>query len=59
MNKYNIIVTKMDEGISNGVLLNIKMMSKRPLSYVTVGQSVPDDIQKVDVSAIISDMVRY
>ena len=59
LKKHNIIVTKMDEGISNGVLINIKMMSGRPLSYVTVGQSVPDDIQKVDVSAIISDMVRY
>ncbi|MBQ5851596.1 MAG: flagellar biosynthesis protein FlhF [Lachnospiraceae bacterium] len=59
LKKHNIIVTKMDEGISNGALINIKMMSGRPLSYVTVGQSVPDDIQKVDVSAIISDMVRY
>lgn len=59
LKKHNIIVTKMDEGISNGVLINIKMYSKRPLSYVTIGQSVPDDIQKVDVSAIISDMVRY
>lgn len=59
LKKHNIIVTKMDEGISNGVLINIKMMSGRPLSYVTVGQSVPDDIQRVDVSAIISDMMRY
>lgn len=59
LKKHNIIITKMDEGIRKGVLINVKMMSGRPLSYITIGQSVPDDIQKVDVSAVISDMMRY
>lgn len=59
LKRHNIVVTKMDEGISNGMLINIRIASDRPLSYVTNGQSVPDDIQKVDVAAIISEMVRY
>lgn len=59
LKKHKIIVTKMDEGSNNGVLLNIRKYSGRPLSYITIGQSVPDDIQKVDVAAVISSMLRY
>ena len=59
LERHNIIVTKMDEGSRKGVFLNIRKYSNRPLSYETTGQSVPDDIQKVDVASIISEVLRY
>ncbi len=51
---YRILITKVDENISNGILLNIAVKSGKPLSYITTGQSVPDDIEKVDGERIAS-----
>lgn len=42
-----LIVTKTDETQCYGNLLNISHYSKKPILYITTGQSVPDDIQKV------------
>ncbi len=42
---YKIIFTKMDEAATPGIILNIKKMTDKNLSYVTTGQSVPDDIE--------------
>jgi flagellar biosynthesis protein FlhF len=39
-----IIFSKLDEAATFGQLLNIAHSSKLPISYVTTGQSVPDDI---------------
>jgi flagellar biosynthesis protein FlhF len=36
--------TKLDEATSPGLLLNLRMRCDRPVSYITNGQSVPDDI---------------
>jgi len=44
---HSVIVTKVDEVPTKGVVLNIAEMSGRPLSYMTIGQSVPDDITEV------------
>lgn len=44
--KY-IIVTKLDETTTYGSLLNIIDSSKKPISFVTTGQNVPDDIRYV------------
>ncbi len=49
---FHVIVTKMDEAISSGVLFYIANASGRPLSYLTTGQNVPDDIMKVDPDRI-------
>ncbi len=49
---YHVIVTKMDEVHGNGTLFNIASASKRPLSYLTTGQNVPDDIMKVDPGTV-------
>lgn len=44
--KYNnVIVTKLDETFTYGSILNILETAQVPLSYVTVGQNVPDDIK--------------
>jgi flagellar biosynthesis protein FlhF len=42
------IFTKMDESGNAGALFNQVMSLKRPISYVTTGQNVPDDIEKGD-----------
>lgn len=44
---YKIIFTKMDETSSYGSILNIKHYTGIPLSYITFGQNVPDDIEKL------------
>ncbi len=40
-----LLVTKLDEGASLGSLLSIARESRLPLSFVTNGQNVPDDIE--------------
>ncbi len=42
---YKIIFTKLDETTVYGNLLNLKIHTGAPLSYVTNGQNVPDDIE--------------
>ena len=44
LNYNNIIITKLDETSTYGSLLNILDAGKKPLSFVTTGQNVPDDI---------------
>ncbi len=43
-----ILISKVDESISRGILLNIAVKANNPLSYITTGQNVPDDIERVD-----------
>ncbi len=58
LQKHRILLTKMDEASTLGVLLNIKMYTDRPLSYMTTGQAVPDDIEKVDVQAVARSLME-
>ncbi|MBQ8040330.1 MAG: flagellar biosynthesis protein FlhF [Lachnospiraceae bacterium] len=46
MTDYKLIFTKLDETITLGNLLNLKLYTGVPLSYVTCGQNVPDDIEQ-------------
>ncbi|MFH1022427.1 MAG: flagellar biosynthesis protein FlhF [Planctomycetota bacterium] len=43
-----IIVTKTDETVQQGAILNVLLTSERKLSYVTNGQDVPKDIEVGD-----------
>lgn len=45
MTDYNLIFTKLDETSTLGSLLNIRLHTGAPLSYVTYGQNVPEDIE--------------
>ena len=54
LKNYRILITKVDENVSNGIILNIAVKGGKPLSYITTGQSVPDDIEKVDGERIAS-----
>lgn len=42
--EYKLIFTKLDETTTFGNLLNIKLHTKAPMSYITCGQNVPEDI---------------
>jgi len=54
---YKIIFTKFDEAVTFGNILNIKMLSNKKLSYITTGQSVPDDIEVLNTDALIDIIV--
>ena len=47
-----MIFTKVDETSSLGVLLNVRELTGKSLSYVTTGQSGPDDIEIADAENI-------
>jgi hypothetical protein len=40
-----LILTKLDEAVSFGIILEIVRQVNASLSYVTTGQDVPDDIE--------------
>ena len=40
-----IIFTKLDETSTFGSILNVSMKTSKPISYITTGQNVPDDIE--------------
>jgi len=40
-----IVLTKLDEAVGCGIILTVLQRTKQKLSYVTVGQDVPDDIE--------------
>lgn len=50
----NVIITKLDETTSYGSILNILESAKKPLSYVTIGQSVPDDLKTLSKEEIVN-----
>ena len=61
---YKLIITKLDEAGVWGNVLNIADYSKKGLSFVTVGQNVPDDIREVNTqklagSIIGDEVMRY
>lgn len=46
--EYAIIITKTDETTSLGTILNLRYYIDKPLSYMTFGQGVPDDIEVIN-----------
>lgn len=54
---FKIIFTKLDETLSYGNILNIKMATKAKLSYVTFGQNVPDDISEINPHHIAKNLL--
>lgn len=45
MTDYKLIFTKLDETMTLGNLLNLKLYTGAQMSYVTCGQNVPDDME--------------
>ncbi|MEN2776587.1 flagellar biosynthesis protein FlhF [Acetivibrio clariflavus] len=54
---YKLIFTKLDETPSLGIILNARRLTNKNLSYVTVGQSVPDDIEVANVDKIAKKLI--
>jgi flagellar biosynthesis protein FlhF len=54
LNYKNIIITKLDETSTYGSILNILDAAKKPLSFITTGQNVPDDIKIIPSSEVSS-----
>lgn len=53
-----LIFTKLDETTSCGAILNLINKTKKLLSYVTIGQNVPDDIEIADPAKIAKMITR-
>ncbi|KJS23474.1 MAG: hypothetical protein VR72_01260 [Clostridiaceae bacterium BRH_c20a] len=58
LNFNRIIFTKLDETSTYGPILNVIQKTKKYLSYVTTGQSVPDDIEIADQDKIAQLILR-
>lgn len=56
--QYKTILTKLDESGSFGGAVNLCYYSGQPLSYVTIGQNVPDDITKADTDEVIGRLLK-
>lgn len=54
LNYNNVIVTKLDETSTYGSIINILNYAKKPLSYVTVGQNVPDDLKNLKCEDVVN-----
>lgn len=54
---YRLLFTKIDETAAIGNILNIRMLTKEPLSYTTFGQNVPDDIEVTDAQYIAKQLL--
>lgn len=55
--KFHLIFTKLDETCCIGNILNIKMLTGAALSYSTSGQTVPDDIEKINGQKIAKQLL--
>lgn len=52
----SLVITKVDEAVVYGPILNLASRCKKPLSYITTGQNVPEDIEDASGS-VIADLV--
>lgn len=57
LNSYRLLFTKLDETDSVGNILNIKLYTGAPISYITCGQNVPDDIESIDVQKLAKSLL--
>jgi len=57
LTNYKLLFTKLDEAPVQGIILNVKYYTGRNLSYITTGQSVPDDIETANVDKIAKHLI--
>ena len=57
LKEYKLIFTKLDEAPVTGIILNARYLTGKNLSYITTGQSVPDDIEVVDVGKLVKNIL--
>jgi len=54
---YKLIFTKTDEAPVLGIILNVRYLTGKNLSYITTGQSVPDDIETANIEKITKNLI--
>lgn len=54
---WSVIFTKLDETVSLGNILNIRILTGAPLSYTTSGQNVPEDIELIDEQSLARQLL--
>lgn len=54
---YGLVFTKLDETSCFGNIYNIKLLTDAPLSYITYGQNVPDDITQINPQDIAKQIL--
>ena len=54
---FRLLFTKLDETNAYGNILNIRIHTGEPLSYITSGQAVPEDISVVDVQDLAKRLI--
>jgi len=55
---HRIIMTKLDEAATFGMILNITAATGAAVSFVTTGQDVPDDIRSADANLLAQCIVQ-
>ncbi len=55
--QFNLIFTKLDETKCLGNIFNLKCYTGAPLSYITVGQNVPDDIEILNAQKLVKQLL--
>src|SRR3972149_6508537 len=53
-----IAFTKVDEAVRFGSLYNLLLTCQKPISYITTGQKVPDDIEFVTTNKLINLILK-
>ncbi len=54
---YKMIFTKLDETSEYGNLLNMKIYTGAPMSYITCGQNVPEDIETFNAQSTVKKLL--
>ena len=57
LSNYKLIFTKIDEAPVQGIILNVRYLTGKSLSYITTGQSVPDDIETANIEKIAKNLI--
>lgn len=57
LTNYKLIFTKTDEAPVPGIILNARYLTGKSLSYITTGQSVPDDIEIANIDKITKNLM--
>ncbi len=57
LKNYKLIFTKMDEVTTSGLILNVRAMTSKKLSFITNGQNVPDDMEIVDTDKLVKNLL--
>ena len=57
ISNYRLIFTKLDETYSYGTIFNIRLHTNAPMSYVTYGQNVPEDIDTFKPQQIVKKLL--